>query len=315
MYSFHPQMQPTSNEGMGEMDGQSLSEHSLADIRDNGIPVASLDLHGNSDVIYDPQIDAVGSLVGCSVPFLGFTDADVQNRPRIYSSGHPMQPTSNQGINEMDGTLLSGHSFPGFNNNGLPVASLDPRENSDATYGPHVSVVGSLVSCGAPSLESTRADVQIQPHVQSFNSPIQLTLTIIPHTPPSMQLGEESEPQEQLRQSSGGASPELLAAMSEVLDRPYKCRPYKCDCGNRYKQPQGLNRHIREKHNPSYCMFCKKDWGRSYLYREHLEKCHSDVDPDEVLGKPEGSYRRAAIMARNSQEQPKLPPIAAAKPV
>jgi hypothetical protein len=309
MYSFNPQMQPTSKEGMGEMDGPSLSEHSLADIRDNGIPVASLDLHGSSDVIYDPQIDAVGSLVGCSVPFLRFTDADVQNRPRIYSSGPPMQPTSNQGINEMDGPLLSGHSFPGFNDNGLPLASLDPQ-NSDATYGPHINVVDSLVSCGAPSLESTRADVQIQPHLHSSNSPIQPTLTIIPHTPPSMQLEEESEPQNQLHQSSGEASPELLAAMSEVLDRPYKC-----DCGKRYKQPQGLNRHIREKHNPSYCMFCKKDWGRSYLYRGHLERCHPDVDLDAVLGKPKGSYRRAAIMARESQQELKLPPIAAAKPV
>jgi hypothetical protein len=213
----------------------------------------------------------------------------------------------------MDGPLPSEHPFPRFNDSGLPLASLDPRKNSDATCGPQIGVVGSLVGCGALPFESTRADVQYRPHLHSFNSPIQPALTIIPHAPPPMQPGEESEPQDQPHQSSGDASPGLPAAMDEALDRPYLCD----SCDKRFKQVQGLNRHKREEHKPSWCMFCDTKWGRPYLYREHLKRCHPNVHIDAVLGKPEGSYCRAAIMARDLQQQPKLPPglAAVAKPV
>jgi hypothetical protein len=62
-------MQPTSNEGMGAMDGPPLSEHSLADIRDNVFPAASLEPRVNPYVTYDTQIAVVGPLVGCGASF------------------------------------------------------------------------------------------------------------------------------------------------------------------------------------------------------------------------------------------------------
>ncbi len=70
-------------------------------------------------------------------------------------------------------------------------------------------------------------------------------------------------------------------------------RPYACDiCGESYKQPQGVMRHYRAKHEPNSCMYCDAKWSRPYQYRDHLKKHHHDVDPDLVLGKPPGSRRR-----------------------
>jgi hypothetical protein len=65
MHSFNLPIHPTSNEGIGEMDRLSLSEHSLSGTRDDDFPVAPLDLCGNSDLMYNPQFSVVGSLVGC----------------------------------------------------------------------------------------------------------------------------------------------------------------------------------------------------------------------------------------------------------
>src|ERR1019366_9953602 len=71
---------------------------------------------------------------------------------------------------------------------------------------------------------------------------------------------------------------------------------------------QGVNRHYREKHNPSLCMYCDVEWSRPYQYRDHLAKHHPGVDPDTVLGKTAGSRRRTAIIARDPQQQQVLPP-------
>jgi hypothetical protein len=69
-------------------------------------------------------------------------------------------------------------------------------------------------------------------------------------------------------------------------------------CGERYAQQQGLNRHYREKHNPSSCIYCGASWSRPYQYRDHIEKQHPDVDPDLVLGKAAGSRRRSTVFGR-----------------
>jgi hypothetical protein len=144
MYSFHPTTQPPLNQGIGEMGVPPLSEQPLTDIRDNGFPVASLDLRVNPDVTYDTQIAVVGPLAGYGAPPSEFTDADVQNRPPMYIFDLSMQPTSNEGVGEVDGSPPSDHSFPGTHDD-FPVAPLDLPGNM---YEPQFSVVGTLVDCG-----------------------------------------------------------------------------------------------------------------------------------------------------------------------
>jgi hypothetical protein len=92
-------------------------------------------------------------------------------------------------------------------------------------------------------------------------------------------------------------SPRQSAGMRKVVERPYLCKA----CGERYAQPQGLNRHYRARHDPSSCIYCGVKWSRPYQYRGHIEKQHPDVDPDLVLGKAAGSRRKATIIGR---EQP-----------
>ncbi len=58
----------------------------------------------------------------------------------------------------------------------------------------------------------------------------------------------------------------------------------------------------REKHEPSLCIACDAEWGRPCDYRNHLEKHHPDLDPDMILGKPAGSLRRTAIIARRGPQ-------------
>jgi hypothetical protein len=84
------------------------------------------------------------------------------------------------------------------------------------------------------------------------------------------------------RQSAGG------------LERSYPCKA----CGERYAQPQGVNRHYRAKHNPFSCIYCGINWSRRYQYRDHIKKQHPDVDPDLVLGKAPGSRRKASAMGK-----------------
>jgi hypothetical protein len=92
-------------------------------------------------------------------------------------------------------------------------------------------------------------------------------------------------------------SPGQSAGIREVPERPYLCKA----CGERYAQPQGLNRHYRAKHDPSSCIYCGAKWSRPYQYRGHIEKQHPDVDPDLVLGKAASSRRKATVSGR---EQP-----------
>ena len=92
--------------------------------------------------------------------------------------------------------------------------------------------------------------------------------------------------------------------MREAAERPFRCNT----CGKRFKQTQGRNRHYREKHDPDLCLLCDVEWGRPYQYRDHLETHHPDVDPDTIMGKTEGSRRRAASFARHASQQQVLPP-------
>ncbi|KAI0290648.1 hypothetical protein B0F90DRAFT_1920960 [Multifurca ochricompacta] len=54
--------------------------------------------------------------------------------------------------------------------------------------------------------------------------------------------------------------------------------PFKCPCGSRYEQQQGLNRHKRDKHKPKKrCDLCPDFmWpeGRRYIYKKHVREKH-----------------------------------------
>lgn len=104
------------------------------------------------------------------------------------------------------------------------------------------------------------------------------------------------------RAEASSRSPRRSASMREVLERPYLCNV----CGERYAQPQGVNRHYRAKHDPSSCMYCGAKWSRPYQYRDHIEKQHPDVDPDLVLGKVAGSRRKATVAGRDQPPAIKL---------
>jgi len=91
----------------------------------------------------------------------------------------------------------------------------------------------------------------------------------------------------------------------QALKRPYACNI----CGESYKQPQGVMRHYRAKHEPNSCMYCDVKWSRPYQYRDHLKKHHHDVDPDLVLGKPPGSRRRTTVIGRGQSRKYSPPAI------
>ncbi len=101
-----------------------------------------------------------------------------------------------------------------------------------------------------------------------------------------MERGKRNKPNQSRRignkrveaSSRRSRSPRQSAGMREMPERPYLC-----ECGKRYAQPQGVNRHYRAKHDPSSCVICGAKWSRPYQYRDHIEKQHPGVDPDLVL--------------------------------
>jgi hypothetical protein len=46
------------------------------------------------------------------------------------------------------------------------------------------------------------------------------------------------------------------------------------------------------------CMYCDVEWNHTYQYKDHLREHHPNVDPDAVLGEPPWSQRRDKIIAR-----------------
>jgi hypothetical protein len=146
------------------------------------------------------------------------------------------------------------------------------------------------------------------------NFPVASILPGTSHIPPPVESREKREPQDRPYQY------QKLKKKGEVESLHWSRRPadirkariprFLCDeCGAEYAQRQGLNRHHREKHEPSLCMYCDAEWGRPYEYRDHLEKHHPDVDRDMILGKTAGSRRRSASFARHRSQQVSLPTI------
>jgi hypothetical protein len=79
-------------------------------------------------------------------------------------------------------------------------------------------------------------------------------------------------------------------------------RRYFCSCGRDYSQPQGVLRHRRAAHkklNPCFSPPCKFKWTRPCEYRTHIERRHTSVNPDKILGKPAGYRCRSTIIGRD----------------
>ena len=76
-------------------------------------------------------------------------------------------------------------------------------------------------------------------------------------------------------------------------------------CREGYSTMKKLRRHFNREHkdlSPCRVSGCTFRWKRPYLYRDHLESCHSDdpdIDPDEILGKSAGSRRKTRIIGRD----------------
>ena len=75
---------------------------------------------------------------------------------------------------------------------------------------------------------------------------------------------------------------------------------YFCDlCDKGYSQRQGLTRHQREVHKPNLCRHCGTfEWGRLYLFKEHLERCHPHVDLNTELQKAQMNSRKAMMTTK-----------------
>jgi hypothetical protein len=232
--------------------------------------------------------------------FLESTHTDIQ----AYLAPLYLLPP-NHGISDESGTLLSVTS--------VSVAGLPLACPSNST--PPKSTVRLLPASGISNANFSN-NTHSFPHVDTAsNFPVPLILPDTSHTPPRVESRERRESQDrphQYQQSRKKGEVQSLHWSRRPADI-HKARipQFSCDdCGAKYVQQQGLNRHHREKHKPSLCMYCDVEWGRPYEYRDHLEKHHPDVDPDMVLGKAAGSRRRSAcFVTRHRPQQVSLPTI------
>jgi hypothetical protein len=236
--------------------------------------------------------------------FLEFTHTDIQAYPTPLYLPIPL----NHGISDESGTLLPVAD--------IPVAGLPLACPSNSTP-PRPTVPVRLLPASGISNGNFSNNTHSFTHVDSVsNFPVALILPGTLHTLPPVENREKRESQDrphQYQKSRKKGEVQSLhwsrrpADIHEVRIPQFLCD----DCGAKYVQQQGLNRHHREKHKPSLCMYCDAKWGRPYEYRDHLEKHHPNVDPDMVLGKAAGSRRRSACFAsaRHRPQQVSLPTI------
>jgi hypothetical protein len=119
------------------------------------------------------------------------------------------------------------------------------------------------------------------------------------HTPATAQYKEQRDPQDAhtefrrvLKQQQAAVPSQSPLPLASIRRAPIG--RYSCDvCGKNYSQPQGTRRHQRETHKASMCIYCHQfEWGRRYRLREHLEKCHPDVDTKAALDEATRTRRR-----------------------
>ena len=210
----------------------------------------------------------------------------------------------NHDMSNGSGTLLSV--------TGVPVAGLPLAYPSKST--PPRSTARLLPASGISNGNFSN-NVHSFTHVDTAsNLPMALILPGTLHTPPPVKsrakIKSHDRPHQYKKSRKKGEVQSLHWSRRSADIHKARIPQFSCDdCGAKYVQQQGLNRHHREKHQPSLCMFCDAEWGRPYEYREHLEKHHPDIDPDMVLGKVAGSRRWSACFARHRPQQVSLPTI------
>ncbi|KAI0265259.1 hypothetical protein BGY98DRAFT_1191886 [Russula aff. rugulosa BPL654] len=209
-------------------------------------------------------------------------------------SGYPVLPylpiPPKHGIGDESGMLVPEKAVAGVPGTGIPLAF--PLNST-----PRKWAVRPLPASGI-----SNGDLSSNTH--SFtgvdtvsNLPVARILPGTSHVPPPIESQKRREPQDRPHQYN--------KSRTKARTPRFSCN----DCGAKYVQQQGLNRHRREKHKPNLCMYCGAKWGRPYEFRDHLEKHHPDVDRDMALGKPAGSRRRSAIFVRRPSQQVSLPTI------
>jgi hypothetical protein len=105
------------------------------------------------------------------------------------------------------------------------------------------------------------------------------------------------------RRESGGGPP------IEIVSHKHRLCLY---CDFQWMPPYAIRDHLEKCHpdvDPDVilhqadstrrlCMYCDVEWNHTYEYKDHLMKHHPNVDPDAVLGEPPWSQRRDKIIAR-----------------
>ena len=234
--------------------------------------------------------------------FLESSHTDVQAYPPPYLLIPP-----NQGVSDESGTLLQEEPV-----SGVPVAGLHHVRPSNSKT-PKSTV--RLLPASGTSNKDRLNNIHSSTHVDTaFNIPLAPILHGASHLPPvesreKRGLQDRSHPYRKSRKKGAVDSLHWSRRRPEIpkarTDPQFSCD----DCGAKYAQKQGLNRHRLEKHNPSLCKYCGAEWGRPYVYRNHLEEHHPDVDRDMELGKQEGSRRRSAVFVRHRLQQVSPPTI------
>jgi hypothetical protein len=235
-------------------------------------------------------------------PFLEYTHTDVQAYPAAPYHYPPIPPHSESG------TLPPVTGVPGA---GIPL--VFPSNST-----PRKWTVRPLPASDISNGDLSNNTCSFTGRVTGVDTASNFLVARIPpgtsYIPPPIKSREKRGPQDradQYQKSKKKGKVESLHWSRRPADI-HKARipQFSCDdCGAKYVQRQGLNRHRREKHEPDLCMYCGAKWGRPYEYRDHLEKHHPNVDRDMELGKAAGSRRRSAIFVRRRSPQVSLPTI------
>jgi hypothetical protein len=221
--------------------------------------------------------------------FLESTQTDVRANPAPPDL--PMHPNYGE-----RGILLP---VPGVPAAGLPLVNSMPPKSTVPLPASGISIGDSSNNTYAFTCVDAASDFPVS--IPAGTS----------HIPPPIESREKREPQDRPDQykkskKEGEVEPSRWSGRpADIHKAQFSCH----DCGAKYVQLQGLNRHRREKHEPNLCLYCGAKWGRPYDYRNHLKKHHPGVDRDIELGKAAGSRRRSAIFVRRRSPQVSRPTI------
>ena len=127
------------------------------------------------------------------------------------------------------------------------------------------------------------------------------------HSLPIVLQYQERASTEILPQSQKGNRPTAASSKTRLKSDD----PLRCDiCGRggyTVTQSRGVRRHIRDKHEDSFCPHCRGfrgfKWHRSDEYKKHLEEQHPDVDLHAALTEARNYRRWETITKKRTQGQ------------